>query len=202
MQSCRVALWADGGSRRLPVTTSLPAAMRKRRRWTSVLLIVGVLGCLVFVGYLSTCTEVSYFVQLNKFDGSRSPRELARFASSTGCSQTEPDIPECETIHVGIVCAGFDSAARTSTLVKSLLYHRRHPLHLHLVVDNSSHLVLERLFETWQLPAVAVSLYDSEAVVEQVSWIPNRHYSGIYGLLKLTLPDVLPTDLDKVRIFD
>ena len=31
-----------------------------------------------------------------------------------------------------------------------------------------------------------------------VTWIPNRHYSGVYGLMKLTLPKTLPADLEKV----
>jgi hypothetical protein len=32
----------------------------------------------------------------------------------------------------------------------------------------------------------------------QVSWIPNKHYSGVYGLMKLTLPKTLPETLEKV----
>jgi len=32
-----------------------------------------------------------------------------------------------------------------------------------------------------------------------VSWIPNRHYSGVYGLMKLILPNILPFNLTKVQ---
>lgn len=35
-----------------------------------------------------------------------------------------------------------------------------------------------------------------------VSWIPNKHYSGIYGLMKLTLAKTLPSDLSKVIVLD
>ena len=33
---------------------------------------------------------------------------------------------------------------------------------------------------------------------EKVSWIPNKHYSGIFGLMKLVLTEALPQSLDKV----
>lgn len=48
-----------------------------------------------------------------------------------------------------------------------------------------------------------MTYYKTEDLVPKVSWIPNKHYSGVYGLLKLILPDtiqesriiVLDTDL-------
>lgn len=36
----------------------------------------------------------------------------------------------------------------------------------------------------------------------KVSWIPNKHYSGLYGLMKLVLPGVLPPDLARVIVLD
>lgn len=38
-------------------------------------------------------------------------------------------------------------------------------------------------------------------VKPDISWIPNRHYSGVYGLMKLTLPKTLPASMNKVRIY-
>ncbi|KAI4581135.1 hypothetical protein MJG53_010677 [Ovis ammon polii x Ovis aries] len=35
-----------------------------------------------------------------------------------------------------------------------------------------------------------------------VSWIPNKHYSGLYGLMKLVLPSALPPDLARVIVLD
>lgn len=35
-----------------------------------------------------------------------------------------------------------------------------------------------------------------------VSWIPNKHYSGLYGLMKLVLPSVLPLSLARVIVLD
>ena len=50
--------------------------------------------------------------------------------------------------------------------------------------------------------SVEVSFYSSESVTDDVSWVPNKHYSGIYGLLKLTLPKILPDSLKKVIVLD
>ncbi|XP_056132001.1 xylosyl- and glucuronyltransferase LARGE1 isoform X2 [Lampris incognitus] len=36
----------------------------------------------------------------------------------------------------------------------------------------------------------------------EVSWIPNKHYSGIYGLMKLVLTKTLPPDLQRVIVLD
>lgn len=47
-----------------------------------------------------------------------------------------------------------------------------------------------------------VSFYLADNVVPEVSWIPNKHYSGVYGLLKLTLPKALPPTLKKVIVLD
>ena len=36
------------------------------------------------------------------------------------------------------------------------------------------------------------------SVQEEIEWIPNKHYSGVHGLMKLLLATVLPATLDKV----
>lgn len=36
----------------------------------------------------------------------------------------------------------------------------------------------------------------------EVSWIPNKHYSGIYGLMKLVLTKTLPMNLRRVIVLD
>lgn len=45
-------------------------------------------------------------------------------------------------------------------------------------------------------------LFSSLSFQSEVSWIPNKHYSGIYGLMKLTLTKALPSDLSKVIVLD
>ncbi|XP_036181971.1 LARGE xylosyl- and glucuronyltransferase 2 isoform X4 [Myotis myotis] len=118
------------------------------------------------------------------------------------CVLPRPLPPRCELLHVAIVCAGHHTSRDVVTLVKSLLFYRKNPLHLHLVADAVARNILETLFHTWMLPAVRVSFYDANELKPQVSWIPNKHYSGLYGLMKLVLPGALPPDLARVIVLD
>lgn len=52
------------------------------------------------------------------------------------------------------------------------------------------------------LDSVRVSFYSAMSLAEEVSWIPNKHYSGLFGLLKLTLPSLLPIQLQRVIVLD
>lgn len=121
---------------------------------------------------------------------------------TAACANKEPDVPKCEVVHVAIVCAGYNSSRSVVTLVKSILFYRRNPLHLHFVSDAIAQLILQTLFNTWMVPAVDVSFYLTDNIQGEVSWIPNKHYSGIFGLMKLTLPKILPDTLHKVIVLD
>ncbi|NP_001089877.1 LARGE xylosyl- and glucuronyltransferase 2-B precursor [Xenopus laevis] len=109
---------------------------------------------------------------------------------------------KCELIHVAIVCAGHNSSRDVVTLVKSILFHRRNPLHLHLITDDVALRVLRNLFNTWMVPSLTISFYNASELKPDVAWIPNKHYSGIFGLLKLTLTKALPSYLSKVIVLD
>eukprot|EP00071_Canis_lupus_P027637 XP_022261194.1 LARGE xylosyl- and glucuronyltransferase 2 isoform X2 [Canis lupus familiaris] len=122
--------------------------------------------------------------------------------SRSDCVPPRPPLPKCELLHVAVVCAGHNSSRDLVTLVKSVLFYRKNPLHFHLVTDATARNILEMLFHTWMVPAVRVSFYDAEELKPQISWIPNKHYSGLYGLMKLVLPGVLPPDLARVIVLD
>ncbi|XP_065647225.1 xylosyl- and glucuronyltransferase LARGE2s isoform X2 [Hydra vulgaris] len=111
-------------------------------------------------------------------------------------------LPDCQVIHIAIICAGYKETKRVVTLIKSILFYRRHPLHFHFISDISGRHVLQVLFKTWMLKQVGVSFYDAEKLKADVDWIPNTHYSGVYGLMKLTLTRALPEFLSKVIVLD
>uniref|UniRef100_A0A3P8NM02 LARGE xylosyl- and glucuronyltransferase 2 n=1 Tax=Astatotilapia calliptera TaxID=8154 RepID=A0A3P8NM02_ASTCA len=119
----------------------------------------------------------------------------------TGCPRS-PTVQKCELIHVACVCAGHNASRDVVTLVKSVLFHRRNPLHFHFITDTVANRILSSLFQSWMVPSVQVSFYDADELKSEVSWIPNKHYSGIYGLMKLTLTKALPSDLSKVIVLD
>ncbi|XP_044728692.1 LARGE xylosyl- and glucuronyltransferase 2-like [Chrysoperla carnea] len=108
----------------------------------------------------------------------------------------------CEIIHVGLVCAGYNSSRIIVTLFKSILFHRRNPIHFHLMVDRKADKILKHLFNSWMLPEVKVTFYQAENYVKLVEWIPNKHYSGVFGLLKLLFPQILSKNLSKIITLD
>ncbi|XP_043963504.1 LARGE xylosyl- and glucuronyltransferase 1 isoform X1 [Gambusia affinis] len=111
-------------------------------------------------------------------------------------------VDKCETIHVAIVCAGYNASRDVVTLVKSVLFHRRNALHFHFITDSIAKQILSYLFHSWMVPAVRVNFYDADELKSEVSWIPNKHYSGIYGLMKLVLTKTLPMNLHRVIVLD
>ncbi|KOC66202.1 Glycosyltransferase-like protein LARGE1 [Habropoda laboriosa] len=115
-------------------------------------------------------------------------------------SESNRNEAKCGTIHIAMVCAGYNSTFALVTVVKSVLFYRTKPLHFHLLVDEIAKRTLTTVFRTWDLPHVNLTYYKAEIWVPKVSWIPNKHYSGVYGLLKLILPDAMRED--KVLVFD
>jgi glycosyltransferase-like protein LARGE len=65
-------------------------------------------------------------------------------------------------IHIGFVCAGYKSSRSVVTVLKSLLFYRKNPLHFHFVSDKDATVVLQTLFDTWHIPSVSVSFYPTE----------------------------------------
>ncbi|XP_034937616.1 LARGE xylosyl- and glucuronyltransferase 1-like isoform X2 [Chelonus insularis] len=59
---------------------------------------------------------------------------------------------KCYTIHIAMVCAGYNSTNSLITVVKSIIFYRSNPLHFHFIVDEVSNRTLKVLFETWNLP--------------------------------------------------
>ncbi|XP_014833392.1 PREDICTED: glycosyltransferase-like protein LARGE1 [Poecilia mexicana] len=125
----------------------------------------------------------------------------AAVGNNSNCSQHQL-VDKCETIHVAIVCAGYNASRDVVTLVKSVLFHRRNALHFHFITDSIAKQILSYLFHSWMVPAVRVNFYDADELKSEVSWIPNKHYSGIYGLMKLVLTKTLPMNLRRVIVLD
>ncbi|CAG9768004.1 unnamed protein product [Ceutorhynchus assimilis] len=109
----------------------------------------------------------------------------------------------CEVVHIGVVCSGFTSNVYFHVLLKSLLMSRANPIHFHLLVSDESDTVLRWLFKTWQLPQVNITFYNMNLWLKDVRWVPNGHYSGNYGLLKLIFNRIVPSNVTtKLLILD
>ena len=53
---------------------------------------------------------------------------------------------------MAIVCAGYSASRSVATLLKSLLFYRKNPIHLHVISDATARMILEHLFRTWEIP--------------------------------------------------
>ncbi|KAM7366744.1 hypothetical protein PAMP_014694 [Pampus punctatissimus] len=93
--------------------------------------------------------------------GDNEGQKAAAVGNSSDCVQ-QPVVDKCETIHVAIVCAGYNASRDVVTLVKSVLFHRRNPLHFHFITDSIAQQILSSLFHTWMVPAVRVDFYDAD----------------------------------------
>jgi len=58
-----------------------------------------------------------------------------------------------QVIHVAIVCARYNSTREVVTLIKSILFYRKNPLHFHFISDQIAQHILETVFSTWTVPA-------------------------------------------------
>ncbi|GMT35690.1 hypothetical protein PFISCL1PPCAC_26987 [Pristionchus fissidentatus] len=108
----------------------------------------------------------------------------------------------CKEHHIAMVLGGYSVVHRASALFKSILYHHRGPLVFHFITDRSSREVLPTLFDTWDLPSVRYHTYDMDKYKSRVDWIPNGHYSAVFGLIKLIIPDIVPEDVEEVLLLD
>ena len=141
-----------------------------------------------------------------KMTNNEEGRQQENGQRSSKCSETDQSIEKlnkCEVIHVAIVCAGYNATRSVVTVIKSILFYRKNPLSFYFISDEVGRKVLRNLFDTWQVPAIKVNYYlVDERLRTEVHWIPNKHYSGDYGLMKLILPKILPNSLQKVIVLD
>ncbi|XP_023023982.2 xylosyl- and glucuronyltransferase LARGE2s isoform X1 [Leptinotarsa decemlineata] len=109
----------------------------------------------------------------------------------------------CEIIHIGVVCSGYNANVYFHTLLKSIYFHRANPLHFHIITNKISENILRKLINSWNVPQVNATFYDLNRFIADIRWIPNSHYSGIHGLLKLLFPKIIPLKVtSKILVLD
>ncbi|XP_050296689.1 xylosyl- and glucuronyltransferase LARGE2s-like [Anthonomus grandis grandis] len=162
------------------------------RSWLIVWIIIITIGTII------------YYLQDHK--GNSAPHSLRHFAKELNqhakpTSATSRNF--CEVIHIGLVIAGYKSNVYFHALLKSLFMTRSNPIHFHLLVTNDSDTVLRLMFDTWKVPQVNLTYYNLNPWLKHVRWVPNGHYSGNYGLLKLIFNKVIPASVTtKLLILD
>ncbi|KAJ8950879.1 hypothetical protein NQ318_011177 [Aromia moschata] len=108
---------------------------------------------------------------------------------------SQPKIEDCEVIHIGVVCSGYNANLYFHTLLKSIYFYRVNPIHFHVIANRISENILKTLFDTWNVPQVNITFYDLNELTSEVRWVPNSHYSGVHGLMKLIFPRIIPLNV-------
>ena len=111
----------------------------------------------------------------------------------------DPPFQTCETVHLAFVV---DNISSTVTLMKSILSSRYSSLYFHIILDSFNQVVLKKLMDTWLLPSVNYSFYSIDDFRDSISWIPNLHSSQLTELLKIQIPLILPSTVDRVIVLD
>ena len=57
-----------------------------------------------------------------------------------------------QVLDIAVVCAGHRTSRQVITLLKSILFYRRNPLHFHFISDPIAVLILNTLFSSWKVP--------------------------------------------------
>ncbi len=94
-----------------------------------------------------------------------------------------------EVLHIGLVVQSYSDCRYASLQVKSLLMHRHNPLHLHLLTNPRSAMILSTLIDTWHIPYLSVNFYTTDETPDLTD-------------LKLWLPALVPEAVHKLVIFD
>ena len=105
------------------------------------------------------------------------------------------------TVHLAFVV---DNVTSAITLMKSVLIHRRSPVHFHFMVAHQPfQKTIDTLLGSWEIPDVTYTCYSISELKKNTSWLPSDSYYGaINDVVKFHLPYLLPPTLNRVIVLD
>ncbi|GAA51264.1 glycosyltransferase-like protein LARGE [Clonorchis sinensis] len=142
---------------------------------------------------------------------------------------TAPQLTEHDEIHIAVTLHGMNAIYNFRSMLKSLLYFRgthnggtyncllrktsvtqcpkinrvtASPLVVHVILDESTKLGYEDHIKSWADDHVQLIEYEAEKHLRVLKLIPNTHPAGVWGLLKLEIPSLLPETVSKVIVVD
>ena len=112
----------------------------------------------------------------------------------------------CEVVHICFVVENEFAVNTVVASMKMILFHRYSRLHFHLISDQTSRDILETLLSTWKLPYVESTYYSiitTRTVIASVfANVQNMRFYDEFGLMKLVLPYILLSNVEKVIVLD
>ena len=132
-----------------------------------------------------------------------------RTANEHNSATTPPPPPATTVINIAFVCSNSSDHRIFTRAISTLLTHRTAvtpPYHIHLVGDEPCYRTLQRILYklkvTTATAGVSSTFYAAQRHLKAVAWIPNAHYSGVFGLLKLIVADILPSHVRRCVVLD
>ncbi|EIN06715.1 hypothetical protein PUNSTDRAFT_72884 [Punctularia strigosozonata HHB-11173 SS5] len=114
-----------------------------------------------------------------------------------------------EEVHFSLVMFSADSGTEGAMLIKSILMYTTRPTAFHIVCDEGAQSVLESRISLVRRPRydIRVVFYRvareaMEARIRREGGIYTEHYSGIYGLMKLFIHEILPPTVKRSIFVD
>ena len=162
------------------------------------------IGYMFLLSFVCISFYLSYITVTNDGTISKEPAPSIRLVPKSILAPIPPQghnysvqhLAGCETIHVLFV---IQSVRSVVAVLRSIFLYRHSPLHFHFISDLPDQTILEKLLITWELPSVNYSFYPISEVKKNVSWINSTEQ---YSLMKLVLPSLLPSTVDRVIVLD
>nr|VZI46218.1 unnamed protein product [Spirometra erinaceieuropaei] len=116
-----------------------------------------------------------------------------------------------ETLHFCFVVGGSSAARQLHILTKNIFYNQKEfqrekgttaSIHFHIICDTSACTSVRVLFQSWRIEGLTAHIYNMDPYLKEVDWIPTVHYSGIYGLAKLLVPEIIPAHIQRIIFLD
>ena len=104
------------------------------------------------------------------------------------------------TIHIAFISAGTENFRNLRIATQTLLMKTKSFVTFHLIGDVENYNYMKNLLA--HCSKQNIKFYDWKQYEYLIEFIPNTHYSGIFTLLKLLLPEILPFTIDRVIVMD
>ncbi|BHF62887.1 hypothetical protein SprV_0200587500 [Sparganum proliferum] len=135
---------------------------------------------------------------------------LSKIGTRVQSFMTDETGEKIRDIHIAQVIFGVDQCRAEVLTLKSILrtwkskskHDEMQKLHLHIICDAKSRVIMNTMLRTWQLKDVNFDFYVIPNYKEKTAWMNSWHYAASIATLRLYLPEILSNDTKKVISLD
>ncbi|KAM7540719.1 hypothetical protein Aperf_G00000031588 [Anoplocephala perfoliata] len=112
-------------------------------------------------------------------------------------------------INIMQMVIGSKSPRFQTTFLKSLFAHHFNdrranaaPIHLHLLTDAATRVILEAAISSWQIDNLRTTFYAAEPIQSKITWMTSSHPAASVATMKMYLPEILKSRVPQVLLLD